>query len=98
MRSFLRLPRYLLLLPIYLYRKTISPALPDSCIYHPSCSAYAYRAVERHGLIRGGILSAARVLRCSSLFTGGEDEVPGEFSFSYLRESYQTFWNSKRRR
>lgn len=92
----LRLPRYLLLGPIYLYRKAISPALPKACIYHPSCSAYAFEAVDRHGLIKGGVLSIARVSRCSALFTGGEDPVPPVFRFRYLKESYRRFWKGSR--
>ncbi|MFP4303042.1 MAG: membrane protein insertion efficiency factor YidD [Spirochaetaceae bacterium] len=95
LRRILRLPRYFLLIPIYLYRKTISPLMPPHCIYHPSCSSYAFHAVREHGLIKGGILATARVIRCSALFTGGYDAVPEEFSFRYIGESYRRFWSRR---
>lgn len=50
------------------------------CIYHPSCSEYTYQAIDRFGLIKGGIMGAARVLRCNPLSAGGYDPVPDHFS------------------
>jgi putative membrane protein insertion efficiency factor len=66
----------LLLILIRAYRKILSPILPDSCRFYPSCSAYAEEAVLRHGFIRGSWLSTKRVLRCHPLNPGGHDPVP----------------------
>ncbi len=80
---------HLVLLPVYLYRLLISPLLPKTCIYHPTCSAYTVESFKRHGLIRGFILSAARITRCHSLYDGGEDPVPNQFSWRNIRERYR---------
>jgi putative membrane protein insertion efficiency factor len=58
-----------------LYKRWISPAFPPSCRYVPTCSEYAMEAVERHGALRGGMMSAWRVLRCHPLAKGGLDPV-----------------------
>ena len=59
------------------YQMTLSPLLPDNtCKFHPSCSAYGLGAIRRYGTVRGGILTAWRLLRCSPLTDGGEDPVP----------------------
>ena len=65
-----------LLLPIYFYRACISPLKPPSCRYVPTCSQYAVTAIERFGIIRGGLLAVWRLLRCNPLFPGGLDPVP----------------------
>jgi uncharacterized protein len=58
------------------YQVSISPLLPASCRYHPSCSQYAIDAFERHGALRGGWLAAKRILRCNPFVAGGYDPVP----------------------
>lgn len=58
------------------YRKWISPALPGSCRFHPSCSAYAAQALETHGVLKGGGLTFMRLARCHPLHPGGVDPVP----------------------
>jgi len=68
--------RNLLILVIAGYQKFISPLLPPSCRYYPSCSHYARIALERHGVLRGGALAAWRILRCGPWSKGGIDEVP----------------------
>lgn len=60
------------------YRRLLSPLLPASCRYTPTCSDYAMEAVERYGALRGGAKAAARVLRCHPLARGGFDPVPLE--------------------
>lgn len=58
------------------YQVAISPLLPASCRYYPTCSAYALEAFERHGVIKGLKLSVARILRCHPFRPGGFDPVP----------------------
>lgn len=66
--------RFLMLL-LGCYKRWISPALPPSCRYVPTCSEYAMEAVERHGVLRGGMMSAWRLLRCHPFAKGGYDPV-----------------------
>ena len=66
----------LLQLPIRLYRWLVSPMLGTNCRYHPSCSAYALEAIEKHGAARGSWLSVRRVCRCHPWGGDGYDPVP----------------------
>jgi putative membrane protein insertion efficiency factor len=59
------------------YKKRISPQLPPACRYTPTCSEYAIEAIERRGVIIGGLLAAKRVLSCNPFSRGGYDPVPG---------------------
>ena len=58
------------------YKRFVSPALPPACRFHPTCSEYAALAVERHGIWRGSVLAARRLLRCHPWSAGGFDDVP----------------------
>lgn len=68
--------RGLLLALVWVYRNTISPILPPTCRYYPSCSAYAFGALQTHGAAKGFVLSVWRVLRCNPFTPGGLDPVP----------------------
>ena len=61
---------------IQIYRYGISPVLPASCRFSPSCSAYALEAVRHHGALRGGWLALRRLLRCHPWGECGHDPVP----------------------
>ena len=69
-------PRQLAVLPIRLYQRVISPALPATCRFSPSCSQYTLEAIARYGVLRGGWLGARRLLRCHPFNPGGFDPVP----------------------
>ncbi|MHC5065017.1 MAG: membrane protein insertion efficiency factor YidD [Planctomycetota bacterium] len=73
--------KHLLVFPIWLYRKLISPLKPPCCRFHPTCSQYAMTALRRHGVIRGLTLSLWRILRCQPFARNGEDPVPHRFTF-----------------
>jgi putative membrane protein insertion efficiency factor len=58
------------------YKRLISPMLPRACRFVPTCSEYAMEAVEVHGVWRGGLLAAGRLLRCHPFAKAGFDPVP----------------------
>lgn len=62
--------------PIYIYQKIISPHLPSSCRYDPSCSRYFREAVLIHGIFKGTWLGIRRILRCNPWGGVGYDPVP----------------------
>ncbi len=67
----------LLLSLIRVYRRSISPLLPPSCRFVPTCSQYALEAIEKYGAARGGWLALKRFLRCHPFHKGGwYDPVP----------------------
>lgn len=68
----------LLLFLIDAYRRFLSPLLPRSCRFTPSCSSYARTAVERFGALRGSGLALKRIMRCNPWNRGGFDPVPEE--------------------
>jgi putative membrane protein insertion efficiency factor len=65
----------LLICGVRAYQSTISPLLPRSCKYYPSCSEYAVEAVRTFGVFRGAVLAGWRLLRCNPLSYGGYDPV-----------------------
>ncbi len=69
-------PVRLLVGAISLYRLAVSPVLPPSCRYWPSCSEYAIEAIRGHGPLRGGWLAARRLCRCHPWAAGGIDLPP----------------------
>jgi uncharacterized protein len=68
--------RWLLLNLIRFYQRFISPLTPPSCIYSPTCSTYAYQAISKYGVLRGGMLALRRLARCHPWGRGGHDPVP----------------------
>ncbi len=66
----------ILILLVRAYQVGISPLLPASSRYYPTCSAYAVEAIERHGAARGGWLALRRIARCHPFRPGGVDPVP----------------------
>ena len=61
---------------IRLYQALISPGLPTQCRFEPTCSHYGLGCIQRHGTLRGGLLTSWRLLRCSPLTHGGLDPIP----------------------
>jgi putative membrane protein insertion efficiency factor len=58
------------------YRRAISPYLPASCRYTPTCSQYALEAIEKYGALKGSFMALKRILRCNPFSRGGYDPVP----------------------
>jgi putative membrane protein insertion efficiency factor len=76
MLPLLQVPRRILASVIRGYQLVISPALPPSCRFTPSCSQYALEAVTRYGALKGTWLAARRLFRCHPFHPGGFDPVP----------------------
>jgi uncharacterized protein len=68
--------RKLLVAPIRLYQRFVSPLLPQRCRYYPTCSQYAVEAIRVHGPLRGLLMAGWRLLRCNPFSNGGLDPVP----------------------
>jgi len=64
-----------LILIIRGYKKAISPLLPPSCRFYPTCSSYAIQAIEKYGILKGSIKAIYRILRCNPFNKGGYDPV-----------------------
>jgi uncharacterized protein len=60
---------------IQIYRRFLSPMLPPTCRYEPSCSLYTVQAIEKYGVLRGLFMGILRVLRCHPFARGGFDPV-----------------------
>ena len=58
------------------YKRWVSPLLGQNCRFYPSCSVYAFEAVERFGVLRGGWLGIKRLSKCQPMHPGGFDPVP----------------------
>lgn len=61
---------------IRLYQRFVSPMLGSNCRYHPTCSRYAFEAIEIHGPLKGSWLGIRRIGRCHPFHEGGFDPVP----------------------
>ena len=71
-----RILRRIFTAPIRFYKKHISPALPNSCRFEPTCSCYAIEAIEKRGVFVGSFLAVWRILRCNPWGGFGYDPVP----------------------
>ena len=63
------------------YRFLLSPWMGNACRYWPTCSEYSMQAIERHGVLRGGWMTLARLARCHPYGAGGVDPVSPQFSW-----------------
>ncbi|PIU45497.1 MAG: membrane protein insertion efficiency factor YidD [Ignavibacteriales bacterium CG07_land_8_20_14_0_80_59_12] len=68
--------KYLLVLFVRSYQILLSPVLPNSCRFYPTCSHYSVEALRKHGALRGSYLTVRRILRCNPFNPGGYDPVP----------------------
>jgi len=76
MKNILKLLALPIILLIKIYQLVISPILPPSCRFTPTCSHYSLEALRKHGLLKGGWLSVKRILRCHPWGGSGYDPVP----------------------
>jgi len=83
-----RMLALLLIVPIRAYQRFISPMRPPTCRFHPSCSAYAVRALEVHGPFIGTWLALKRLGRCHPWTPGGVDHVPPRGRWRTVRPPY----------
>ncbi len=73
----MKITRVIPLALIRFYQLFISPIFPSACRYQPTCSVYAYEAIETHGVLKGGWLGLRRISRCHPWGGSGYDPVPG---------------------
>jgi len=71
---------------IRFYQRHISTHTPPACRFRPTCSQYAFTAIERFGALKGGWLAAKRLLRCNPFCRGGYDPVPEDPLITLRRE------------
>ncbi|MSD82966.1 membrane protein insertion efficiency factor YidD [Lactobacillus curvatus] len=72
------------------YQAGISPLLPPSCRYYPTCSSYMIQAIQKHGAILGLMMGIGRILRCHPFIKGGYDPVPDHFTVLRNRQQDET--------
>lgn len=68
--------RALMIFLLRTYKAILSPLLPAACRFDPTCSVYAIEAIQKHGPLRGPVLTVKRLLRCRPGCPGGYDPVP----------------------
>ncbi len=76
MKKFKNFIRHIFLIPVYIYKYSISPLKQPSCRYTPTCSQYAIEAVMKHGILKGGWFAVKRILSCHPWGGSGYDPVP----------------------
>jgi uncharacterized protein len=70
--------KWILIVPVVIYRLTLSRVMPPCCRFQPTCAEYMYRALLRHGAVKGLWLGIGRLCRCQPFCRGGLDPVPGD--------------------
>lgn len=80
---------YILIIPIKIYQWFISPWLPNSCRYTPTCSHYAIEALKTHGIIKGFFLATRRIFSCHQWGGHGYDPVPDKEKFTWKKPKAQ---------
>ncbi|HFI0463521.1 TPA: membrane protein insertion efficiency factor YidD [Streptococcus suis] len=65
---------------VRLYQDYLSPALPPTCRYYPTCSNYMLDAIDKHGTAKGTLMGLGRICRCHPFIKGGKDPVPDYFT------------------
>ena len=70
-----KIPKGIVVGVVRAYQYVISPLLPPSCRFVPTCSAYTIQAIEKYGVVRGSLLGLWRILRCHPFSRGGYDPV-----------------------
>jgi hypothetical protein len=68
--------RRIALLMVRFYQRIISPILPKTCRFYPTCSQYTYQAIEKYGIIKGIYLGVKRISKCHPFHPGGNDPLP----------------------
>lgn len=81
--------KHVMIFIVRLYKKVLSPILPNSCRFTPTCSSYAIEAFEKRGFFAGLILTVWRILRCNPFCKGGYDPVP-EKGFRRIKTNEHT--------
>jgi putative membrane protein insertion efficiency factor len=76
------LARGVVVAPIVVYQRVVSPAIPRRCKYEPTCSRYAVTAIREFGILRGLVLAGWRLLRCNPWSYGGYDPVEAQRVFN----------------
>jgi len=76
MKLFSRILSLILIAGIKFYKKFLSPLLPRSCRFYPTCSSYALQAIQKYGPGKGSWLAVKRIFRCHPFHPGGFDPLP----------------------
>lgn len=69
-------PRFVAIGLLHAYKRYLSPLLPPSCRFTPTCAEYAIDAINKYGIFKGALLTCRRLLRCNPFCRGGYDPVP----------------------
>ncbi|HPI19863.1 MAG TPA: membrane protein insertion efficiency factor YidD [Candidatus Kapabacteria bacterium] len=77
--------KQILLLLIKMYKLLLSPLFLNSCRFYPSCSDYAYEAIQTFGCIKGSFLAFKRIMKCHPFHPGGYDPVPTKHHFDSIK-------------
>ncbi|AMA73354.1 membrane protein insertion efficiency factor YidD [Aneurinibacillus thermoaerophilus] len=86
-----------LILLIRAYQRFISPLLPPSCRFYPSCSHYGLEAIQRFGALKGGWLTIKRLVKCHPFHPGGIDPVPEKKKKEQAGETRHRKWKKHKR-